>query len=364
MCIRDSILYGQNDNDTYEWNWGDGHDYISDGIVTTGGRDRLELAAGVLPEHLSFERDDVTSSTYLTGWEHSLAGDEIRVIITHPSDESLSGSVVIDRWDVYFGSWEIALVDGATLEGRFLGTDISDTLTGDDGDNLIYGGANSDLLIGNDGADVLIGGIGSDILSGGHGSDTFIIDVRLETDSIAYDVSEKLDGDLDRISLRSPDIHDALILVHDPETNELILLNTTTSTQIVVVEGWDMSLEDSLLPIQEITFSSGETWDIQEIQSRIIDGSQDFNNDGLSALNDIALGFDPFGTDSDEDGLSNLHERLLGTNIFRADSDGDGVVDSLDADPRNALITTINDFPSSSVLEITIDLPLNAVLTE
>ena len=308
---------------------------------------------------------------------------------------------MINSWHTNSERWEIALVDRGTLQGIFLlGTDISDTLTGGDEGDLIYGGRGSDLLIGNDGADnllgesgndqleggngndvliggidddqleggngndVLIGGIGDDILSGGHGSDTFIIDVRLGTDSIAYDVSEKLDGDVDRISLSSPDIHDALILVHDPETNELKLVNTTTPKQVVVVEGWNMSLEDSLLPIQEIAFSSGEVWDIQEIQSRIIDGSQDFNNDGLSALNDIASGFDPTNTDHDGDGLSNRQERFLGTNIFSRDSDGDGVSDALDADPRDSLVTTSSGFTAAGDLEIVIDFPTNAILVD
>jgi Ca2+-binding RTX toxin-like protein len=50
-----------------------------------------------------------------------------------------------------------------------VGTNFSDSLSGDAGDNWLYGGGGNDKLVGNGGNDVLIGGAGADVLSGGAG---------------------------------------------------------------------------------------------------------------------------------------------------------------------------------------------------
>ena len=129
--VGNDLLYGQNDNDTYEWSWGDGHDYISDSFVAIGGKNRLQLAAGILPEHIALERDDVTFSTHLTGWSHNPnGGDELRVVITHPTDETLSGSVVVDRWNSFRSRWEIAFADGTVTDSVIQATLGADILQG------------------------------------------------------------------------------------------------------------------------------------------------------------------------------------------------------------------------------------------
>ena len=57
---------------------------------------------------------------------------------------------------------------------NIIGGGFSDSLTGDDGANLIFGGGDKDWINGRGGDDTLDGGVGDDSLSGGNGDDIFI----------------------------------------------------------------------------------------------------------------------------------------------------------------------------------------------
>jgi len=59
----------------------------------------------------------------------------------------------------------------------------------------------------------------------------------------------------------------------------------------------------------------------------------DHNGDGLTDVQDAALGFDPYGTDVDGDGIPNYVELANGTDAINPDTDHDGVPDNLDAYP-------------------------------
>jgi Ca2+-binding RTX toxin-like protein len=56
--------------------------------------------------------------------------------------------------------------------GALIGSDNSDTLTGDAGDDIILGGGGADTLAGGEGDNQLDGGAGNDVLSSGSGADT------------------------------------------------------------------------------------------------------------------------------------------------------------------------------------------------
>ncbi|BCH57605.1 hypothetical protein RvVAR0630_02290 [Agrobacterium vitis] len=62
--------------------------------------------------------------------------------------------------------------DTFTSIENLTGTNYADTLTGDDGNNVLNGGSGKDTLTGGDGADTLIGGNDGDTLEGGTGADT------------------------------------------------------------------------------------------------------------------------------------------------------------------------------------------------
>ncbi|MFD2671739.1 vWA domain-containing protein [Marinicrinis sediminis] len=59
----------------------------------------------------------------------------------------------------------------------------------------------------------------------------------------------------------------------------------------------------------------------------IADGEEDADRDGLSNLEEQALGTDPMDKDTDQDGLVDAAELKFGTDPLNPDSDGDGILD-------------------------------------
>jgi|SRR5262245_16529133 len=60
------------------------------------------------------------------------------------------------------------------------------------------------------------------------------------------------------------------------------------------------------------------------------DGDEDADGDGLGLASELALGTDPADADTDKDGVADGPEVLLCSNPLSADSDGDGVPDATD----------------------------------
>jgi hypothetical protein len=88
----------------------------------------------------------------------------------------------------------------------------------------------------------------------------------------------------------------------------------------------------------------------------------DGNSNGINDKIDITLGFDPNGSDTDGDGVSNTTEVANGTNPLSADTDGDGYDDGEDDFP---LDPTANTAPGptggdSTPPVITLDEPASA----
>ena len=69
----------------------------------------------------------------------------------------------------------------------------------------------------------------------------------------------------------------------------------------------------------------------------------DFDGDGVSNIDEVQSGLDPFSLDTDNDSLSDFIEFTLGISVDRkTDSDGDGVADGVDAypsDPNRSVYT-------------------------
>ena len=63
------------------------------------------------------------------------------------------------------------------------------------------------------------------------------------------------------------------------------------------------------------------------------DNSTDFDNDGITNLEEFNLNSDPTSTDTDNDGWSDSKELEFGTELTNSDTDGDGLIDSEDPRP-------------------------------
>jgi hypothetical protein len=83
-------------------------------------------------------------------------------------------------------------------------------------------------------------------------------------------------------------------------------------------------------------------WEMEQFGTLARNGLGDFDNDGLSDLNEFLEGLDARIADTDEDGLSDSFEVTHGLDGLRSnvltDSDADGVPDREDADPSNPAV--------------------------
>jgi len=95
--------------------------------------------------------------------------------------------------------------DPRSLIENALGGSGNDSVTGNDGANLLKGGAGSDKLYGLAGADILDGGAGADTLVGGGGADIFDFNSRSDSLSNARDTIQDFVRGVDRIDLRTID---------------------------------------------------------------------------------------------------------------------------------------------------------------
>ncbi len=166
------ILYGNVGNDTYNWNWGDGHDFASD----LYNENKLTLGLGILPKHVTYVYGSVSSGSHPSGWSDATETErknDLKVIIQNPTDPTLSGSFTIDNWFNTADHWSIVFTN-ETIVNSF--NDISpgdDLLKGGDGDDAITAASGNDELYGGSGNDTLSGGIGNDKLYGESGDDTY-----------------------------------------------------------------------------------------------------------------------------------------------------------------------------------------------
>jgi hypothetical protein len=90
----------------------------------------------------------------------------------------------------------------------------------------------------------------------------------------------------------------------------------------------------------------------------------DTNQDGVPDGASVGVGIDPVSVDLDGDGLTNAQEGALGTDPLVNDTDGDGVLDGADAFPLDPS-RTVADAPNPADTTppgITLVEPANAAL--
>lgn len=143
----DDLLFGNGGDDFLDGGLGD--DFVSGGKgddVLAGGKGNDTLSGGS-GDDLIVGGEGTDTVTYAD------SGSAVHVNL---ADETATGD----------GSDTVIDVE------NIVGSRFSDTLTGDDGANIIEGGSGHDTIEGGGGDDTLIGGTGNDTLRGGGGSDT------------------------------------------------------------------------------------------------------------------------------------------------------------------------------------------------
>jgi Ca2+-binding RTX toxin-like protein len=188
------IMDGGNGSDTYLFGRGSGHDTINNLDTGVDKTDALVLVGDVHVADIKIARrlnddlvlsindsnDQVTIKSYFSGDGYDgHAVEEIRI---------QADNVVYTIEDIM-----LMVAQASDQDDILVGTALTDTISGLDGDDTIDGRGGDDTLIGGLGNDTLIGGTGSDHLEGGAGDDTY------EVDSIGDVVVELADEGYDTI---------------------------------------------------------------------------------------------------------------------------------------------------------------------
>lgn len=281
----DDMLWGGTGDDIYLFNRGDGHDTIYDHkwSVDNAGNDTLKLGTGIERDDLIFYvdpgqndlcigiRDSAHPDTpfdqladviTITDWYKSK--NRIETIVLSGTGEQLSvsdvmASMATDGDDTLRALYEGSTLDGGTGDDRIVGNTGSDTLSGGIGD---------DTLSGSDGDDALRGGRGNDTLAGGAGNDTYYFD-----SGDGVDVIDNYDKSRTR--------HDVVVFGQgitsdDVEVNRSgddLVLRVGGSDDRLVVSSYFLGDGLKGYAVDEIRFQDGTSWDVAQVKSLVLQGS-------------------------------------------------------------------------------------------
>ncbi|WP_447971535.1 calcium-binding protein [Nitrospira sp. M1] len=209
-------LSGGNENDTYIYDVGYGHDTIEDNLdnILSGQTDTVRFGSGVELEQVTFTRNG-NSSDVIIG-----VSAEDTLTVSGQFDATYTGSFGT-RWFDRIEAFEF-LVNGETV--TLTAEDVMRTVLEDgrtDGDDTIYGFSRED---------VLDGGAGDDYLSGGNENDTYIFDLGYDHDVIKDSQDNILSGSTDTIQFGAEVALDQVIFDRDGNSEDLIVRVSDTDS--------------------------------------------------------------------------------------------------------------------------------------
>lgn len=315
----DDTLYGEQGNDTYLFGRGDGQDTVRnatndldtdvDRVIfrdditlsdITLQRSRINATSDSLLLSINGTSDRITLDNYFVTtnpgaveWIEfadnilSEADVRARLIAGTESIDSLLGyetADIIDGLagddtirgyggdDRLFGSAGVDSIYGGTENDEIHGGDGDDVvLNGEDGNDQLFGDAGADRLFGGAGVDVLDGGVGNDELSGGKDDDTYLFYRGAGADLI-WEFREQSGGGLDTVRLINGVLPEEVNLHRDG--NDLLIILDQSPTQLKIGNFFFHEANpDNTFQIERIEFDNGASWDLAEINQRVISGN-------------------------------------------------------------------------------------------
>jgi Ca2+-binding RTX toxin-like protein len=298
-------LYGGTGNTTYLFNIGDGNDTIQD----DNGSDTVQFGSGLNSSNAIFSADingrltigfdgtsetitiqDIWSPSYTTrGIETFRFGDNVTLTLNDIAAKlQLIGSASNDYLYGSNLSESISGGDGQDVLGGYVGNDTidggngNDTVYGNEGNDVILGGNGNDTIYSHDGNDTIQGGVGTDWLYGGNGNDTYLFNLGDGEDSIQDDNGTdvvRFGGDLNSTNA-----------IFSANTSGDLMVRFEGRSENLTIQGvWNTS--SPTRAVETLTFGDNVSLSLNQIASQLqVIG--DGNNNSLSG--------------------SSLAERLLG----------------------------------------------------
>ncbi|MEA5122892.1 calcium-binding protein [Xanthomonas floridensis] len=162
-----------------------------------------------------------------------------------------------------------------------------DNIYGNDGNDTLLGGAGNDSISGQDGADVLNGGAGNDALYGNAGSDLYEFGRGGGRDIIRefgwMGESGPQFGDIDTLRFDASVLKEEIVVYRDDRfSSTLQFVIEGTDDSIAVLDFFDYLTYNTRDSIEQVVFTDGTTWDLEEILYQAMRGSH--RNDNLMGL--------------------------------------------------------------------------------
>ncbi len=245
------------DNDTYMFGEGDGHDTIRDFDWKSGNEDTLLFKRGVLVGDVFFERIDNSS-------------EDLLITLGDGTD-----SITVKNWfgynTDYYKIERFGFADGTVLSCDYvdshltkIGTPANDVLYGSRGSETLFGLEGDDTLYGRDGDDSFDGGRGDDVLEGGRGNDEYLFNRGSGRDTVIEDAGNL--EDIDTIILGA-DILPADVTLRQSATDLIMSINGTED--LLMVKNF-FSADGPGKTIEQLRFADGQVWNQSELQLRAI----------------------------------------------------------------------------------------------
>ncbi len=361
------VLAGSAGADIYVFNLGDGIDTIQD---TAGEGNRLVFGAGISADDIGVGIGSLVVRVGLTGDAVHIQGFDpgqptvpVGIATFEFADgTTLTQADLVARGFDLVGTAGDDVLNGGELYRGIYGLDGHDVLTGGAIDNVLDGGGGNDVIVGNGGVDQLSGGTGDDVMRGGTGEDVLLGGIG-EDHLFGEDGDDQLDGGAGTDVLNGGTGQDTYVFGrgsgHDmlrdspveqsgPNTiqltsnispNEVRLQARRSEDGVNVVLEIDGTQDEltllgaadpSLLPISQILFADGTSWDLAEILSRIVGLHVTASPAGSSlegtGFRDVLIGAQ--GNDElDGRGEADRMVGGAGDDRYRVDHPGDTVVE-------------------------------------
>lgn len=254
----DDYLSGGNENDTYVFGLGYGHDTIED-LPTTilgGDYDRIVFKGTLTPDDVVFSHIGNTNDLLVTlsdGSTLTVKGMFTQAMLDGNIEEFyFEGS---DSWLYADDIAAIALAGSATA-----------------GNDTIYGFTNS--------GDRLDGGAGNDYLAGGGFSDTYWFG-RGDGQDVIFDSS----GGGDRLAFKAGVNPEDIIVQRGPDYRDIKLIIADTGDSITIqLQNYAYSVGPPDHRIERITFADGTVWNDGTLRTKLFAAEATSGNDTINGF--------------------------------------------------------------------------------